>query len=114
MGNWINNNDYDSKFEEKLMKRVTITYTKQSLDTPWYWQVASTALWPIESFLSTNNSQLETYTKVEGNTNIVYFTFQNEQIYEEFKAMIETNIAPDYLQYCQENNITIGVLTEDI
>jgi|694.fasta_scaffold02208_13 hypothetical protein len=96
------------------MKRVTITYTRPNEETPWYWQVAPTALNPMNAFLDANVGQLDTYAYDYENQNIVTFTFENEQIYQEFRTLIETNVASDYLQYCQDNNITIGVVTEDV
>ena len=96
------------------MKRVTITYTRPNEETPWYWQVAPTALNPMNAFLDANVGQLDTYAYEYENENIVTFTFENEQIYGEFRTLIETNVASDYLQYCQDNNITIGVVTEDV
>jgi len=97
------------------MKRVTITYTRQSLDTPWYWQVTPpSVLSPMDNFIDENSSRVETYAYDTGNTNIVTFIFKDEQIEEEFQTLIINDIKSDYKQYCDDNNITIDVVTEDI
>jgi hypothetical protein len=44
----------------------------------------------------------------------VTFTFNAEQIYQEFLAMIDADVKTDYKQYCDDNNITIDVVTEDV
>jgi hypothetical protein len=97
------------------MKHVTITYTRQTAETPWYWQVTPVSvLSPMHTFIEGNHSQMETYAYVSGNQNIVTFTFNNEEIYEEFKSLIQNDIRSDYKQYCDDNNITIDVVTEDV
>lgn len=97
------------------MKRVTITYTRQSLDTPWYWQVTPpSVLSPMDNFIDENSSRVETYAHDTGNTNIVTFIFKDEQIEEEFQTLIIDGIKGDYKQYCDDNNITIDVVTDDI
>lgn len=97
------------------MKRVTITYTRQSSDTPWYWQVTPpSVLSPIDDFIDQNSSRVETYAYVTGNKTIVTFLFNDEQIQEEFQTLIINDIKNDYVQYCQDNNITIDVVTEDV
>ena len=97
------------------MKRVTITYTRQSLDTPWYWQVTPpSVLSPMDNFIDENSSRVETYAYDTGNTNIVTFIFKDEQIEEEFQTLIIDSIKGDYKQYCDDNNINIDVVTEDV
>jgi hypothetical protein len=96
------------------MKRVTITYTRQNEETPWYWQAVPSTLEPVDSFLGSNSSQMETYSYVHENQNVVTFTFNAEQIYQEFLAMIDADVKTDYKQYCDDNNITIDVVTEDV
>lgn len=99
------------------MKKVTITYTRQNLDTPWYWQISSdSVLNPMYTFIEENHSDIETYAYVvpAGNKNIVTFTFSNEQVYQDFRTVLEGNIATGYVQYCQDNNITIETVVEDI
>jgi len=97
------------------MKRVTITYTRQSADTPWYWQVTSRdTLSPMHNFVDENSSRMETYAYNTGDTMIVTFIFNDEQIEEEFQTLIINDIESDYKQYCDDNNITIDVVTEDI
>ena len=96
------------------MKRVTITYTRQTGETPWYWQVAPATLDTMDSFLDSNGSQMETYSYVHENQNVVTLTFHNEQIYEQFIVMMDAEIKTDYIQYCDDNNITINVVTEDV
>ena len=96
------------------MKRVTITYTRQSLDTPWYWQVAPSVVSPIDNFILENSSRMETHAYNTGDTNIVIYIFNDEQIEEEFRSLIINDIKSDYKQYCDDNNITIDVVTEDI
>ena len=99
------------------MKKVTITYTRQNLDTPWYWQISSSsALNPMHTFMEEHYSNVETYAYVvpAGDKNIVSFTFNDDQVYQDFRTMLETEIATDYVQYCQDNNITIETVIEDI
>ena len=97
------------------MKRVTITYTRRSLDTPWYWQVTPpSVLSPMDEFIDENSSRMETYAYNTGDTMIVTFIFNDEQIEEEFQTLIINDIKSDYKQYCDDNNITIDVVTEDI
>jgi hypothetical protein len=97
------------------MKRTTITYTRQTAETPWYWQVvAFNTLDPARTFINDNPDDIETYAYAVGNENIVTFTFKTEAIQAEFQALIDAEIKTDYLQYCEDNNITINVVTEDI
>ncbi len=99
------------------MKKVTITYTRENLETPWYWQVSSaSALNPMYTFIEEHFSNIETYAYVvpAGDKNIVTFTFNDEQVYLDFRTMLENNIATDYVQYCQQNNINIDTVIEDI
>ena len=96
------------------MKRVTITYTRQSLDTPWYWQVAPSKVSPIDNFILENNSRIETHAYNTGDKFIVIYIFNDEQIEEEFRSLIIDDIKGGYKQYCDDNNITIDVVTDDI
>ena len=96
------------------MKRVTITYTRQSLDTPWYWQVAPSKVSPINNFILENSSRIETHAYNTGDKCIVIYIFNDEQIEEEFRSLIIDDIKGDYKQYCDDNNITIDVVTDDI
>lgn len=96
------------------MERVTITYTRQSLDTPWYWQVTPSVVSPIDNFILENSSRMETHAYDTGNQLIVIYIFNDEQIKEEFETMIVNDIKEDYIQYCQNNNITIDIVTEDV
>ena len=99
------------------MKKVTITYTRENLETPWYWQTTSpSTLDSMYNFIEENYSNIDTYAYVvpAGDKNIVTFTFNNEQVYLDFRTMLENNIATDYVQYCQQNNITIETVIEDI
>jgi hypothetical protein len=96
------------------MKRVTITYTRQNEETPWYWQIAPEELDSTNNFLSVNNDKVENYTIVTGNKHIVSFNFNNQQIFDEFVTLIETDVKTGYKQYCDDNNITIDVVTEDV
>jgi hypothetical protein len=57
---------------------------------------------------------METYAYNTGDTMIVTFIFNDEQIEEEFNTLIINDIKSDYKQYCDDNNITIDVVTEDI
>ena len=66
------------------------------------------------NFIDENSSRVETYAYDTGNTNIVTFIFKDEQIEEEFQTLIIDGIKGDYKQYCDDNNITIDVVTEDI
>ena len=96
------------------MKRVTITYTRQTAETPWYWQAVPATLDPVDNFLDASDNQMDQYSYVHENQNIVTLTFHNEQVYEQFLAMINAEIQTDYKQYCDDNNITIDVVTEDV
>jgi len=97
------------------MKRVTITYTRQTAETPWYWQVTPpSVLSPMDDFIDENSSRMDTYAYTAGNNCIVVFTFNDEQIYQDFQTLIINDIKSDYKQYCDDNNITIDVVTEDV
>ena len=97
------------------MKKVTFTFTRQTAETPWYWQIApSNTLDAVQDFVEVNNSGVETHAYVIENDCIVTFTFNNEQLIEEFLTVIDDEIKTDYLQYCEDNNITFTVVTEDI
>jgi hypothetical protein len=97
------------------MKRVTITYTRQNEVTPWYWQTApASAFSAMDTFLNENADRMEESGYTIGNQNFVILTFNDEEIYEEFQTLIVNDMKNDYVQYCQDNNITIDVVTEDI
>ncbi|NBO70791.1 MAG: hypothetical protein EBU66_10310 [Bacteroidetes bacterium] len=99
------------------MKKVTITFTRESLDTPWYWQVfGGTTLNPMNAYIEENSDKIETfgYDTPQGDKNIITFTFSDDQIYQDFRAMLEENVVSGYVQYCQDNNITIQTVVEDI
>lgn len=96
------------------MKRVTITYTRQSPETPWYWQVFDNTLSLVRDFVNENGDSMESFAFVEGNQNIVTFTFNNLQVHDQFQSLINTEVKDDYVLYCENNNITIDVVTEDI
>jgi hypothetical protein len=97
------------------MIRLTVTYTRQTAETPWYWQVApSSALSPVYDFVEANNSGVETDSHVIENQCIVSFTFIDEQLIEGFQSIIESEIKSPYVQYCEDNNITIDVSVEEI
>jgi hypothetical protein len=97
------------------MKRVTITYTRQTAETPWYWQITpSTKLSPVYDFIETNNSRMQSYSYDNGNQNISTFTFNDDQVAIEFNTLVTNEINTDYVQYCEDNNITIDVSVEDI
>jgi hypothetical protein len=68
----------------------------------------------MRTFINDNPDDIETYAYAIGNENIVTFTIKNEEIQTEFETLINTEIKSDYLQYCEDNNITINVVTEDI
>jgi hypothetical protein len=97
------------------MKKVTFTFTRQTAETPWYWQIApSNTLSPVYDFIEANSSRMESYSYDNGNQNITTFTFNDEQVTAEFQALIENEINTEYVQYCEDNNITIDVVAEDI
>lgn len=97
------------------MKRVTITYTRQSPETPWYWQVFNDNLSLVRNFVNENDDSMESSAYVEGNQHIATFTFNNLQVHDQFQALlINTEVKDDYVLYCENNNITIDVVTEDI
>ena len=101
-----------------MAKKVTITYTREDLDTPWFWQVLSESGSSSgdKNFITENSDKIEQngYFAAQGYKNIVTLTFADDQSYDDCKAMIATDIAPEYLEYCENNNITIENVTEDI
>jgi hypothetical protein len=97
------------------MKRVTITYTRQNEETPWYWQITPNSVFSsMDAFLDENATRMEESAYTIGNQCIVVFTFNDEEIYQEFQTLIINDIKSDYKQYCDDNNITIDAVTEDI
>ena len=99
------------------MKRVTITYTREDLDTPWYWQVPNgLGTTTYNDYLTQNSDKIEQdgYFAAQGYKNIVVLTISDDQTYQDFAAMIGSDIAPGYKEYCENNNITIESVTEDI
>jgi hypothetical protein len=98
------------------MKRVTITYTREDLNTPWYWQISGGLSPLFEEYINQNSDKIEqvSYVSAQGYKFIVVLTIADEQSFDDFSAMIAADIAPDYVAYCQENNITIESVTEDI
>lgn len=99
------------------MKRVTITYTRQDLSTPWYWQIPSgLSATTYDDYLTQNRDKIEQfgYPAEQGYKCIVILTFADQQSYDDFRTMISSNIAPGYTQYCEDNNITIERLEEDV
>lgn len=101
-----------------MAKKVTITYTREDLDTPWFWQVLTEtgSSSTDKNFITENSDKIEQngYFAAQGYKNIVTLTFTDQQIYEEWAALVQTNVAPGYNQYCENNNITIEFVTEDI
>jgi hypothetical protein len=101
-----------------MAKKVTITYTREDLDTPWFWQVLSESGSSSgdKNFITENSDKIEQngYFAAQGYKNIVTLTFADDQIYDEWAALVQTNVAPGYTQYCNENNITIEHVIEDI
>jgi hypothetical protein len=99
------------------MKRVTITYTRENLNTPWYWETpTASGAFSFEEYQQQNRDKIEqfAYTTAQGYKFITILTFTDDQSYDDCKAMIATDIAPEYLEYCENNNITIENVTEDI
>jgi len=44
------------------MKRVTLTYTRQDLSTPWYWQIPSgLSMTTYEDYLTQNRDKIEQF-----------------------------------------------------
>jgi hypothetical protein len=101
-----------------MAKKVTITYTREDLDTPWYWQVLSASGTPSadNNFIAQNSDTINQNAIIaaQGYKNIVVLTFTDDQIYDEWTALIQTNVVPGYTQYCNENNITFEHAIEDI
>ena len=100
-----------------MSKRVTITYTRQDLDTPWFWQALSESRSTADrDFLSQNSNKIQQYGSIEGQglKNIITITFSDDEIYQEWTTVVQTDVASAASQYCEENNITIDVVTEDI
>jgi len=101
-----------------MAKKVTITYTREDLDTPWYWQVlsASGTSSADNNFIAQNSDKIKQNAIVaaQGYKNIVTLTFTDQQIHDEWTALVQANVAPGYVQYCENNNITIEIASEDI
>jgi hypothetical protein len=100
-----------------MAKKVTITYTREDLDTPWYWQVLNESGSSAHTnFITENSDKIEqnAYVAAQGYKNIVTLTFTDQQIHDEWAADVKTNLAPEYTQYCENNNITTEIVTEDI
>ena len=101
-----------------MVKKVTITYTREDLDTPWFWQVLneSGSSSTDKNFITENSDKIEQngYFAAQGYKNIVTLTFADDQIYDEWTALVQANVAPGYVQYCENNNITIEIASEDI
>ena len=99
------------------MKKVTFTYTRENLNTPWYWQVpAGLGSTAFKDYLTQNSDKIQQFGSIEedGFKNIVNLTFSDDQSYQDFAAMINSDITPGYAEYCESNNITVEVVTEDI
>lgn len=97
------------------MKRVTINYTRQTAETPWYWQISPpTTLNSMHSFIHNHADEIQMNAFVTGNEHTVTFTINNEEIYTEFQALVDADLKSEYVQYCNDNNINIDVVTEDI
>lgn len=97
------------------MLRVTITFTRQTAETPWYWQIApSDELSPVEDFVEANNGGVDTHTYVHENKCIVSYAFNDDQLIEEFRSLIESQTNSEYVRYCEDNNISIDVSVEDV
>lgn len=94
------------------MIRVTFTFTRQTAETPWFWEIHNSALSPLQNFAAANNL-VETII-IDGNQQISTWVFDNEQLYEDFGTLINNDIESDYVQYCNNNDITINVVTEDV
>jgi hypothetical protein len=101
-----------------MTKKVTFTYTREDLDTPWYWQVlsASGTSSADNNFIVQNSDKINQNAIVaaQGYKNIVTLTFADDQIHDEWRALVQTNVASGYIEYCNENNITIEHAIEDI
>jgi hypothetical protein len=100
-----------------MAKRVTITYTRQDLDTPWVWQTPSRLVEnTMDQYILDNQDKIQQFGSIEGQglKNIITVTFTDDEIYQEWAAAVQTNVASATTQYCEENNITIDVVTEDI
>jgi len=100
-----------------MAKKVTITYTREDLDTPWYWQLPSGFGTPaFNDYLTQNSDKISHlgYLAAQGYKNIVVTTFSDDQTYQEFAAIVGSDIAPGYKEYCETNNITIEHVVEDI
>jgi hypothetical protein len=99
------------------MKKVTFTYTRENLETPWYWQTpAGQQASGMSQFMQENQDKIQQVGFIDGQglKNIIVITFSDEQIYQDFTAMIQSNVTSDYAQYCETNNITIENLVEDV
>jgi hypothetical protein len=100
------------------MKKVTITYTRQSSDTPWFWQTTSGEALnsPVNNFIFENREQItqSAYINTPGDKNIVILNFATDEIYQQFKTFVDSETASGIVEYCQANNITIERLEEDI
>jgi hypothetical protein len=99
------------------MKKITFTYTRDNLDTPWYWQTpAGQQLSGMPQFMQENQDKIQQlgYFAAQGYKNIITITFSDEQIYQDFTAMVESDVTSDYAEYCRVNNITIESVVENV
>ena len=101
-----------------MAKKVTITYTREDLDTPWFWQVLNESGLPSPhtNFITENSDKITQngIVAAQGYKNIIVLTFTDQQIHDEWAALVQTNVASEYTQYCENNNITIEIASEDI
>ena len=77
-------------------------------------KIADYSFSPMDAFINDNADRMEETGHTIGNQNTVILTFNDEEIYEQFKTLIVDDMKNDYKQYCDDNNITIDAVTEDI
>ena len=100
-----------------MAKKVTITYTRQDLNTPWFWQALSESRSTADiDFLTENSDKIQQVGSIEGQglKNVIAIAFSDDEIYQEWATVVQTNVASAATQYCEDNNITIDVVTEEI
>jgi hypothetical protein len=100
-----------------MSKKVTITYTRENLNTPWFWQALSESRSTADrDFIVEHSDRIQQAAHVAGQglKNIITFTFSDDEIHQEWVTMVQSNVSSTVTEYCESNNITIDVVTEDI
>jgi len=98
-----------------MAKKVTITNTRPSSAIPWFYEVASGSEWESqEQFVLVNSEKVTYHADTVGNVQTVVLTFSDDAVFADYKRTLQLGIKSEYVQYCEDNNITINVVMEDI